>query len=265
MSRPALGEGRLRLEFLGTGGSFGTPVLTCPCPVCTAPEGKDLRCRSSVLLEWRDTVVAIDTGPDFRTQCLRAGVGRLDAVWYTHAHADHTAGLDDLRPFSRPETPLTVRGKQETLDEIMQRHAYAFSLGKDPYGVSRPSLVPMPVAGPFLEKGWPVIPLPVKHGPFDVLGFRVGALAYITDVNAIPPSTRTLLHDLDVLVLSGLRPEPHPTHFHLDAAVEAARSIGAKRTILTHLTHDLSHRDLEARLPEGIEPAWDGLTVEIDL
>lgn len=253
------------MEFLGTGGSFGSPVLTCDCEVCANPQPKDLRTRSSALLEWRDIRVVIDTGPDFRTQCLRAGVDRLDAVWYTHAHADHTAGLDDLRPFARSEAPLSVRARQETLDEITSRHSYAFQLGADPYGVSKPSLVPVAIRGPFLEKGYPVVPLPVKHGPFDVLGFRVGALAYITDVNAIPPATLPLLHDLDVLVLSGLRPQPHPTHFHLDAAVEVARKIGARRTILTHLTHDLSHEALEARLPSGVEAAWDGLVVEIDL
>lgn len=221
--------------------------------------------RSSALFEWGDASIVVDTGPDFRSQCLRAGIDRLDAVWYTHAHADHTAGIDDLRPFSLPHAPLSVKGQAVTLEELSRRHSYAFSLGADPNGVSKPSLVPVAIQGPFLEKGYPVIPLAVKHGPFDVIGFRVSGIAYITDVNGIPPVTLSLLHDLDVLVLSGLRPNPHPTHFHLDAAVEMAKRIGARRTILTHLTHDMSHRDLEAYLPEGIEPAWDGLVVETDL
>lgn len=259
------GPGRLRLEFLGTGGSFGTPVITCKCPVCTAPEAQDLRLRSSVLLEWDSTSVVIDTGPDFRAQCLRAGIRSLDAVWYTHEHADHTAGLDDLRPFSLPTHPLTIRGQQYVLDLLMRRHAYAFSLAADPNGVSKPSLIPQAIAAPFQEAGRSVIPIPVKHGPFDVLGFRVGNLAYVTDVNFIPESSIGLLQDLDVLVLSGLRPNPHPTHFHLDAAVEMAQRLRAKRTVLTHLTHDLSHRELTARLPAGVEAAWDGLRLETDL
>jgi phosphoribosyl 1,2-cyclic phosphate phosphodiesterase len=215
-----------------------------------------------VLFEWAGTSIVVDTGPDFRHQCLRAGVDRLDGVWYTHAHADHTAGIDDLRPFSLPHAPLSVRGQAVTLDELSRRHSYAFSLGADPYGVSKPSLIPSAITGPFTEHGQLVIPLPVKHGPFDVIGFRIGAIAYITDVNEIPMETQALLCDLDVLVLSGLRPNPHPTHFHLDAAVDMARQIGARRTILTHLTHDMSHRDLEAYLPSGVEPAWDGLVVE---
>jgi phosphoribosyl 1,2-cyclic phosphate phosphodiesterase len=263
--RKPLEPGRMRLEFLGTGGSFGTPVITCPCPVCNAPQDKDLRLRSSVLLEWGSTTVVVDTGPDFRAQCLRADIRSLDAVWYTHEHADHTAGLDDLRPFSLPGHPLTIRGQQYVLELLMRRHAYAFSLLADPNGVSKPSLVPQIITEPFLEADQLVIPIPVKHGPFDVLGFRVGNLAYVTDVNFIPESSIELLQGLDVLVLSGLRPQPHPTHFHLDAAVEMALRLGAKRTFLTHLTHDLSHSDLTARLPEGIEAAWDGLQVEIDL
>lgn len=257
--------GRLRLEMLGSGASFGVPVIGCRCPACTSSDPHDQRARSSIRLQWEDTQVVIDSGPDFRMQCLRSGITRLDAIWYTHAHADHTAGLDDLRPFCKPDQALPVRAQQSTLDELFHRHSYAFQNAPNPYGVSKPTLQTFLIDGPFEEGGLRVIPIPVKHGPFDVLGFRVGNLAYITDVNEIPPSSMELLKGLEVLVLTGLRPKPHPTHFHLDAAVEVAREIGAPRTIFTHMTHDLTHEQLLARLPEGIEPGWDGLAVEITL
>jgi phosphoribosyl 1,2-cyclic phosphate phosphodiesterase len=257
--------GRIRLEMLGSGASFGVPVIGCSCPTCTSSDPHDLRARSSVRLQWEDVQVVVDSGPDFRMQCLRSGIARLDAIWYTHAHADHTAGLDDLRPFCRPDQPLLVRAQSSTLDELSRRHAYAFRNDPNPFGVSKPTLRTLAISGPFEECGRRVTPIPVKHGPFDVLGFRVGNLAYITDVNEIPPSSMELLEGLEVLILSGLRPKPHPTHFHLEAAVEVSRVIGARRTILTHLAHDLTHRQLCACLPEGIEAGWDGLTVEIPL
>ncbi len=259
----------LRVKFLGTGASFGVPVIGCRCAVCRSADPRDHRCRSSVCLQWQKTKIVIDTGPDFHDQCIRAGIDRLDAIWYTHAHADHTAGLDDVRPFcflpEFLEAGLPVRAQKSTLDELLRRFGYAFQSGKNPYGVSKPTLRPVVIDGPFEEGGQLVTPVPVHHGPFAVLGFRIGNFAYVTDVNEIPASSMKLLEGVEVLVLSGLRPKPHPTHFNLEQAAAVAAKIGARRTILTHLTHDVSAHDLESMLPAGVEAGTDGLVLELPL
>lgn len=252
----------VRLTFLGTAASFGIPVLTCSCPSCVSTAPKDQRWRSSVLLQWDDQSILVDAGPDFRAQALRFRIAHLDGVWFTHSHADHTGGLDDLRPYCFGGRTLEVRGSQEVLEEVSHRFPYAFRETRNPNGVSHPLLVPRRIEGPFEHAGREVVPLPGSHGPFPVMGFRIGPIAYLTDVSSIPDSTLELLEGIDVLVLSALRDEPHPTHLSFGQAIELARRIGASKTWFTHFAHGRTHAELETLFPEGIDPAWDGLVIE---
>lgn len=249
------------LTFLGTGGSFGVPVVGCGCASCTSTDPRDQRLRASILLAWEETRVLIDAGPDLRQQALRAGITKLDEAWLTHGHADHTNGIDDLRIFCFGGRVLPVRASRTTLDDAMQRFRYAFRSEVDPSGVSHPLLFPMPLEGAVQVGGREVVPLPVSHGPFPVTGFRVGSLAYMTDVSRIPDSTYRLLEGVGTLVLSALREEPHPTHLSFDQAIEIAEKIGAARTWFTHFAHGPTHAQLESRFPAGMRPACDGLQI----
>jgi len=253
----------IRLVFLGTGGSFGTPVLTCKCEGCLSTAPRDQRLRSSVLLEWEGSRILIDAGLDFRQQALRAGIERLDAVWFTHSHADHTGGVDDLRPFCFGGRVLPVLGLASVIDELQHRFAYAFRTEADSSGVSHPLLRPeiLDPGRSFTGGGREVVPLPAEHGPFPVVGYRVGPLAYLTDVSHVPESTLERMTGLDVLVLSALRDEPHPTHLSFDQAVALAQRIGARRTVFTHFAHGRRHAELEHLFPSGMEPAYDGMVV----
>jgi len=258
----------MRLTFLGTGTSFGVPQIGCGCPVCRSADPRDKRTRSGAVLETGGATILIDTPPELRVQLIRAGLSRIDAVVYTHEHADHISGIDDLRMFSmRHRHPLPVYGPGETLDRIRSSFHYIFDESIRPYeGTSKPSLelhavepgVPVRVAG--LE----VMPLAFRHGHLRVFGYRFGRLAYLTDVKAIPEAERRRLLGLDVLVVNALWWRPHPTHLSIGEAIEAAQALGARRTYLTHLTHETGHADLAARLPPGILPAYDGLTVEVE-
>jgi phosphoribosyl 1,2-cyclic phosphate phosphodiesterase len=230
--------------------------------VCRSTDPRDRRLRPSALLEWDDASVLIDTSADFREQALRARILRVDAVLYTHAHADHILGLDDLRIFNwRQGGAVPVYGSPETLAGIARTFWYAFA--DVPLGGTKPTVDLRPVAGPFALGGRSIVPVPVFHGVQEILGYRIGRFAYLTDVSRIPEASLALLRGLDVLVLSALRPRPHPTHLHLAAAIDLARSIGAGRTYFTHLGHEMPHRGVSATLPPGIELAWDGLSFEV--
>ena len=252
----------VRFTFLGTGGSFGIPVLTCDCPSCVSSDPRDRRWRSSALLEWDGNAVLLDAGPDFRAQALQHRIQRLDSVWFTHAHADHTGGVDDLRPYCFGGRTLEVRALPEVLQDIRSRVPYAFRATPDPSGVSHPMLLKNPIEGVFERGGRAIQPLPAWHGTAPVLGFRVGTLAYLTDVSEIPEATFQLLEGVETLVLSALRDKPHPTHLSFEQAIEAARRIGAARTWFTHFAHGRPHAELEGVFPEGMKPAWDGLVIE---
>lgn len=257
----------MRLTFLGTGTSFGVPQIGCDCAVCRSTDPRDKRTRSGALLEASGSNILIDTPPELRLQLLSGGISRIDAVMYTHEHADHINGIDDLRIFSvRRREPLPIYGPAETLERLRTSFNYIFDDAVRPYeGTSKPSLRmnethpdrPMTVAG--VE----VLPLAFQHGHLRVFGYRFGNLAYITDVKSIPPAERERLRGLDVLVLNALWWRPHPTHLSITEAVETAKALGARRTYLTHLTHETGHSDLERQLPAGILPAYDGLTVEV--
>ena len=253
----------ITIRFLGTGGSFGNPVVGCGCDACQSSEPKDHRLRASVLLEWAGCRVLVDAGPDLRQQCLRERIDRLDEVWLTHVHADHTNGIDDLRVFCFGGRRLPVRGSESTLDEVRHRFPYAFRAEPDPSGVSHPLLVPDLLRGPFQVAGRTIVPIPLRHGPFPCTGFRIGTLAYLTDLSEIPSESMALLEGVESLVMSALREEPHPTHLDFDRAIDLSGRIGARRTWFTHFAHGTRHEALERRFPSGMEPAWDGLRLEL--
>ena len=260
MSAPAA---PLRVTFLGTGTSTGVPVLTCDCAVCRSDDPRDKRLRPSVLLEWAGSSVLIDTATDLRQQALRLPVRRVDAVLYTHHHADHVLGLDELRLFNwRQRQVIPAYGLPETLERLSRTFWYVFESVQE--GGGKPLIERRPIDGPFEMAGRTIIPVPVMHGSLSIVGYRVGAFAYLTDVSGVPETSYALLRDLDVLVLSALRPRPHPTHLHLDAALHEATRIGARRTLLTHLGHEMPHVEISARLPESVELAFDGLVVDLD-
>ena len=256
----------MRLVFLGTGTSYGVPQIGCRCPTCTSDDPRDRRTRSAALIAAAGRQLLIDTPPELRLQLVAAGVAAVDGVLFTHAHADHLHGIDDLRAVSvRQRGPLPVYGSSETLAEIGRRFGYIFDATPAQPGTSKPELIAHAlIAGCAAEiAGMAVLPLALPHGDRTVFGYRIGAVAYLTDAKTIPEPVRRQLRGLDVLVLNALLPRPHPLHLSIPEAVDAAAGIGARRTFLTHLTHDAPHAELAARLPAGIAPAYDGLVIEV--
>lgn len=251
-----------RLTILGSGTSHGIPMIGCGCRVCTSADPRDRRTRTSAVFAFEGRNVLIDTSPELRLQCLACGIGQVDALLYTHHHADHVAGLDDTRIFTqRSHRELPVFASPATLRRVRQMFPYAFEEDPD-YPSAKPQLAPVEIHAPFELFGREVIPIPYRHGPLTVLGFRIGAVAYCPDCNFIPDASRRLLADLDVLVLDALRRTPHPTHFNLDQAIDEARRIGAARTYFTHVAHELLHAEVDAALPRDMHLAQDGLVLE---
>jgi phosphoribosyl 1,2-cyclic phosphate phosphodiesterase len=256
----------MRLTFLGTGTSFGVPQVGCSCAVCRSTDPRDRRSRSAALVETARGTILIDTPPELRLQLIAAGVNRLDAVVYTHEHADHISGIDDLRIFSvRQRRALPVYGPPETLDRLRGSFSYIFDDQRVYEGTSKPDLELHPIepGRPIEIAGAQVLPLAFRHGHLRVYGYRIGDLAYITDAKAVDEPERRRLEGLDTLVLNALWWRPHPTHMSIPEAIETAQLLGPRRTYLTHLTHETGHADLAARLPAGIVPAYDGLIVEV--
>ena len=252
----------LSLTLLGTGTSTGVPVPTCDCAVCRSTDPRDRRLRPSAWLRWAGASVLIDTAPDLREQVLRHAIARVDAVLYTHAHADHLLGLDDLRLFNwRQRAAVPAYGSPATLEALRRTFWYVFD--PRPMENTRPAIDCREVNGPFELAGRLIVPVPVMHGSLPIVGWRIGALAYLTDVSRIPESSYAALEGLEVLVLNALRQRPHPTHLTIDEAVREAGRIGARRTILTHLSHDVAHAAAAARLPTGVELGYDGLEVQV--
>ena len=256
-----------KMLFLGTGTSNGVPMIGCDCETCTSDDPRNKRLRCSVVFGLPGGHLLVDTPPDLRTQLLRAEIGLIHATAYTHAHADHLFGLDDLRLFPRytgQEMPIYCEPRVE--QKIRQTFDYVFAqvTADLPPGLL-PKLTFQPIAPgeAFGVLGARVIPIRLYHGKLGVFGFRVGNVAYCTDVNEIPPESWPLLDGLDVLVLDALRPDPHPTHFSLDEAIAAARRIGARRTLFTHISCKLEHERTSTALPAGMELAYDGLEVEL--
>lgn len=254
-----------RLIVLGSGTSTGVPVLGCDCRVCNSDDPRNVRTRPSVLLELPEGNLLVDTGPEMRMQLLRERVRHVHAIAYTHNHADHLFGLDDARLFPRGiGGPVPVYCEEETEQTIRTVFHYAFSdvAKRIPSGgVPQLRFERIAPGEPFRVLGQQITPIRLEHGRFRVLGLRVGDLAYCTDVSRIPDESWPLLEGVDTLFLDALRFEPHPTHFHLDAALEVVARLKPRQTFLTHLSHSFDHGPTEAILPEGVRLAYDGLAL----
>jgi len=259
----------MKLTFLGTGTSFGVPQIGCGCRVCRSPDPRDKRTRVGAVVETdAGTRLLIDTPPELRVQLIANGIDRVDAVLFTHDHADHTHGLDDVRAISvRRDGPLPMYGSAETMAALARKFPYVFDEAMRPLpGTSKPEgrahvlVEHETVTIADVE----VTPVLVPHGRARVFGYRIGPIAYVTDAKAVPPEAFERLVGAKVLVLNALFRTEHPTHLSVSEAIAVARRLGAERTYFTHLTHENFHADLEAELPRGIMPAFDGLTVRVD-
>ena len=253
----------MKITFLGTGTSHGVPMIGCDCLTCRSEDPRDKRLRASIYVQMEDgTSVLVDAGPDLRQQALRHQVRRVDAIIFTHGHADHIFGLDETRRFTEiTNAPLPCYGDDQTLSDIRKTFSYVFDPAT-PRGGGLPALDLRAVDGPIRVGAHEIRPVPLLHGDRPILGLRFGSFAYLTDCNRIPDTSWPLLHNLDVLVIDALRKRHHPTHFSLAEAVEAARRIAPGRTFFTHMCHDLPHAGTNAALPEAMALAYDGLELE---
>lgn len=252
---------RGQLIFLGTGTSVGVPAIGCPCSVCGSDNPKNKRLRTSIALGLPEGNLLIDTTPDLRMQLLREHIGVVHAVVFTHEHADHVMGLDDLRlfPFYLGH-PIPLYCEPDVEDRIRKSFDYAFSKKPPSHPGAIPQLEFRSIQpGTFSLLGSKIIGFRLKHGAFNVMGFRIGNIAYCTDTNHIPDEAWPLLQGLDVLVLDALRKKPHATHFCIEQSLEVIDRLKPKRALLTHISHDLEHEQTEAELPEGVGLAYDGL------
>lgn len=253
----------MKAIFLGTGTSQGVPVIGCTCEVCNSLDFRNKRFRSSIYFDLGDLSLVVDTGPDFRSQILSAGIDHLDAVLFTHEHKDHTAGLDDIRPFNfAQKKDMPIFARKPVLEQIKREFAYVFSSKKYP-GV--PQIEPVEITDqPFTIQGHTITPIPVLHYKLPVLGFRIGDFTYITDANFIPDESKELIKGSKVIVLNALQKESHISHFTLNEAIEMAKELGAENTYFTHISHKLGlHSEVEKDLPPGIALAYDGLEVTL--
>ncbi|MCE2454520.1 MAG: MBL fold metallo-hydrolase [Gemmatimonadetes bacterium] len=256
----------MKLTFLGTGTSFGVPVIGCDCDTCASPDPRDRRTRHAAIVEAGGRSLLVDTPPELRIQLLRAGVTNLDAVWYTHTHADHIHGIDDLRVFQK-KGPVRVFISAEHKRRVVSSFPYIF--GADAHAGPRSTIPKIDLrifdgTEPLRLLGHQATPLRVPHGRGRSYGLRIGPLGYVTDAKSLPDRTLRALEGVRVLVLNALWfGDPHPAHFSVEEAVEAARQVGAERTYLTHLTHRVSQKELDQRLPDGFFAAYDGLTIEV--
>ena len=261
-----------QLTYLGTGTSMGVPTLGCQCAVCTSPDPHDRRLRPSILLRWneetegqpsRERVVVIDTGPDFRQQALRAGLPRVDAVFFTHGHADHILGLDDLRPFNfLQREAIPVYASEETLTIV--RRVFDYIIHAADSQSSRPRIRTHAFNGAPIEiAGLGIMPVPVLHGRGACHGFRFGKAAYLTDHSEVPEESLAMLENLDVLFLDALRYKPHPTHNTVEQSLRLVELLKPRQTWFTHIAHDLPHERAERLLPAGVRLAYDGREVVV--
>jgi phosphoribosyl 1,2-cyclic phosphate phosphodiesterase len=257
----------VRITFLGTGTSHGVPMIGCDCATCRSADPRDRRLRPSIFVEAdadpAGTKVLVDAGPDLREQALRRDIRRVDAILFTHGHADHILGIDDVRRFnSLMKQPMACYGDTQTLDDIRKTFHYVFDPAT-PKGGGLPALALTDVDGPFRAGALDVQPVPLWHGTRPILGYRFGRFAYLTDCNRLADEAWPLLTGLDVVVIDALREQPHPTHFSLNEAIETARRIAARQTFFTHMCHHLQHEPTNARLPAGMALAYDGLVLEM--
>ena len=253
----------MKITFLGTGTSQGIPVIGCNHEVCLSDDPKDNRLRSSLLIESDGVCVAIDCGPDFRQQMLNAGVSKLDAIVFTHNHADHTAGLDDTRPFTNRNGVLPIYAKEDVIIDLKARFNYIFT-SKNKY-LGAPELEICPIENnPFKVNGLEFMPVEIDHGKIKIFGFRFHTIAYITDASHINDYEINKLKNLDILIINALRYETHPTHFNLQQALDIIDKVKPKNAYLTHISHKLGfYKDVSKQLPENVFLAYDGLSIQI--
>lgn len=258
-----------KLTFLGTGTSIGVPVIGCGCGVCVSDDPRNKRLRSSILLESPEGSLVVDTGPDFRQQCLRERITTLDAVLFTHAHTDHIMGFDDLRRFTVGHgRRLDIHATVPTLDRLKAAFSYAFDGENEYYGYLKPN--PQPIHGPFRACGWFITPLPVSHGKIETTGFHflsadgTRRFAYIPDAKILHEETWKMIQDIPLLILDGLQMEEHHTHLTIPESVEIAREVRARQTWLTHFSCRVDYRAIGPILPPNVSLAWDGLILNLE-
>lgn len=246
---------------------MGVPTLGCACAVCTSPDPRNRRLRPSIAVEWKDRCVVVDTGTDFREQALRAGIGRVDAVFYTHAHADHILGLDDLRPLSFAHRPghLPLYADAETVAILERVFDYTFSPESQYPTRARVKLHTIAGHDTTEVDGVQFQRVPLQHGAVEVGGLRFGSAAYLTDMKTIPESSLPLLENLDVMILDGLRPQEHPSHATLAEALRWVEVVKPRRAWLTHMSHEVDHAATEAKFPSNVRLSYDGLRIPIEL
>jgi phosphoribosyl 1,2-cyclic phosphate phosphodiesterase len=263
----------MRVTVLGSGTSHGVPMIGCDCETCRSTDARDKRTRPSILIELdgeapssfagRVRSILVDTSTDLRAQALANGVTRVDAILFTHSHADHVFGLDDVRRYNQMQQgAIACYADAGTVASLTRMFAYVFQPPQQ-QGGGLPQLALFTLAGPMTLGGVDVVPVPLWHGRLPVLGFRVGSFAYLTDCNRIPDASWPLLGGVRTIVLDALRHRPHSTHFSVSEALDVASRLGAERTYFTHICHDLGHAETNARLPRGVELAYDGLVLEL--
>ena len=253
---------KIKITFLGTGTSQGIPVINSTHPVCFSSDKRDKRLRSSILVEWNDSVVVVDCGPDFRYQMLRANVNKINAVLFTHEHSDHTAGLDDLRPFSFQMGSVPIYAKKRVLDNLTRRFDYIFT-EKDKYP-GAPSVEQIEIKNEkFKIENFYIEPVLIGHGKLPIFGFKFNNIAYLTDIKTVEEEEKKKLQNLDVLILSAIRHKPHHSHLSLEEALVLIDELNPKKAYITHISHHMGfHKEVEESLPENIYLAYDELVIE---
>jgi phosphoribosyl 1,2-cyclic phosphate phosphodiesterase len=255
-----------RITFLGTGTSHGIPMIGCTCAVCRSTDPRDTRLRPSIFVDVPGrAAVLVDTGTDLRQQALRHGISEVDAIVFTHGHADHVMGLDEVRRFNvAKNAPIPCYANKETWETLRRTFYYVFD-ERPREGGGIPKLEPHEIDGPFDVLGVQIVPVPLLHGRRPILGFRFGSFAYLTDCNGLADEAWSLVAGVDTLVIDALRHRPHSTHFTVEQAVEAIARIAPRRAYLTHMCHELPHAATNARLPAGVELAYDGLVLDVEV
>ena len=254
----------MKVTFLGTGTSQGIPIIGSNHPVCQSDDPRDKRLRSSVLVQWNEGAIVIDCGPDFRQQMLQYPISKLDAILFTHEHADHTAGIDDIRPFFFRQGDIPIYALPRVIDNLTQRFGYILNNANKYPGAPAVDIHRVDPNQPFSVYEQLIVPVVGQHNRLKVLGYRIESFAYLTDIKTISDDEIRKLYGLDVLVLNALRVEPHHSHLHLEEAIQLAQKIGAKTTYFTHISHHLGfYAEVEQNLPKNVHLAYDNLTITI--